>query len=391
MLLVLTLGFALSQAFRTVAAMLAPPLAREFALSARELGIFGGGFHFAFGILQPFMGVGMDLYGLRRTVLTALPLAVGGALLSAAAQRFEWLVLGQVLIGAGCAPAFVACTLFIARGFPAERFSALSGLILGIGSLGLLLTGTPLAWVIDTWSWRAGFLVLAAWAALAWAAIFLAVRDPAVPAGGQPASVREALRGYRALLTLPHTAGILLLSFVAYSSFLTLRGLWLGPLLIDRHGLTLIQSGHVALAASVAGLFGAPLFGRIDPGAARRRQWLTGWSFVYAALLAAMGWGPGLWPDILLAVVLAFLSGYMVLQYADTRQAYPAAMTGRAIALLTMSMFLGVGAVQWLTGQVAALVQGQGDPYRAVLFTLAGLLAAGALAFRLLPAPAGGK
>jgi hypothetical protein len=37
------------------------------------------------------------------------------------------------------------------------------------------------------------------------------------------------------------------------------------------------------------------------------------------------------------------VSGYIVLQYADVRSAYPAAMTGRAMAVFTMAMFLGVG------------------------------------------------
>jgi len=44
----------------------------------------------------------------------------------------------------GCAPAFLVCTVFIARNFPGDRFAAVSGAILGIGSVGLLLTGTPL-------------------------------------------------------------------------------------------------------------------------------------------------------------------------------------------------------------------------------------------------------
>ena len=33
-------------------------------------------------------------------------------------------LMAQILIGTGCAPAFVACTLFIATRFPAERFAA---------------------------------------------------------------------------------------------------------------------------------------------------------------------------------------------------------------------------------------------------------------------------
>ena len=48
MLLALTAAFAMSQAFRTVAAILAAPLQAEFGLSPQQLGSFAGAFHFAF-------------------------------------------------------------------------------------------------------------------------------------------------------------------------------------------------------------------------------------------------------------------------------------------------------------------------------------------------------
>ena len=49
MVLALCAGVALSQAFRTVGAIMASPLQSDFRLSAQALGIFSGAFHFAFG------------------------------------------------------------------------------------------------------------------------------------------------------------------------------------------------------------------------------------------------------------------------------------------------------------------------------------------------------
>ncbi|MBP7329848.1 MAG: MFS transporter, partial [Alicycliphilus sp.] len=46
MLVALTSGFALSSAFRTVAAILAAPLQADFALSPQALGVFAATFHF---------------------------------------------------------------------------------------------------------------------------------------------------------------------------------------------------------------------------------------------------------------------------------------------------------------------------------------------------------
>ena len=390
MLLALTAAFGMSQAFRTVAAILAPPLQAEFGLSPQQLGLFAASFHFAFGALQLLIGVGMDLFGLRRTVLTAFPLTVLGALLSAWSQSYAVLIAGQVLIGIGCAPAFLSCTLFIAQQFPGERFAVLSGLVLMLGGLGMLATGTPLAWLIEAWSWRAGMLVLAAGAALAWALVWWRVRPPppaALPQARE--SLGQALRGFGALLLLPYTWGIMLMGAANYASFMALRGLWLGPLLIERHGLSLVASGHVALAVSVVSLLSPPLFGRFDPPSrAGRRRLIIVCALVTALLFALIGLLPGLRADVLLALAVAALSGFMVLQYADVRTAYPPAVIGRALSVFTMAMFIGVALVQWGSGWVASQAAARGaDPFAAALLAVAAMLALGALSYRVLPQP----
>ncbi|MDP3224896.1 MAG: MFS transporter, partial [Rubrivivax sp.] len=79
----------------------------------------------------------------------------------------------------------------------------------------------------------------------------------------------------------------------------------------------------------------------------------------------------------------------MILQYSDVRAAYPAAMTGRALSVFTMAMFLGVATMQWFTGVVASVALAHGvEPFTAVLASIAALLALGALAFVALPQPA---
>ena len=393
MLLALVSGFALSQAFRTITAIMATGLQAEFGLSAQALGVFAGTFAFAFGTMQLFMGIAIDFWGIRRTLLVAFPMAIAGAALSAVATGYSMLLLGQVLIGVGCAPAFLVCTVFIARYFAPSRFAAVSGAAMGVGGLGMLFTGTPLAWLVEQSSWRWGFGVLAGLAALAWALIFWKVREPQAAHAdtathATPESLGQTVRGFGALFLLPHTVGILLLALMTYASMLSLRGLWLGPLLIDRHGYTLVASGHVATAMSLVSLFSPAFFGRMDPGPGTRRRWLTGFTVLMAALFAAMGVWQLAWLDVAGPLAVGVLSGYIVLQYADVRSSYPAAMTGRAMSVFTMALFLGVALMQWITGVAASTAKAQGaEPYAVVMFTIAGMLALGVAAFRWLPAP----
>ena len=444
MLLALTAGFALSQAYRTTAAILAVPLEAAFSLSPQQLGLFAGAFHFAFGGLQLLMGVGIDIYGVRRTILLASPLTVAGGALAALAPSFGWLVAGQMLLGIGCAPAFLVCTVFIARHFQPSRFAAVSGTVMGLSSIGMLATGTPLAWLVDATSWRAGFALLAALSAAAWALIFWKVHEPRLPgdapspddagagaradtpapttrlaadanldfgigigadaATGAPPSPASpsssasspsrtgfiaALASYGVLLRQPFTWGILALSAVGYAAFITLRGLWLGPLLVTRNGLSLVDTGNVVLVLSVISLVSSPLYGRLDPGDAdRRRRWICRSALVSAALLTCMAMLHNVVLEIACAMALGMLSGNAVLQYADVRRAYPPAQTGRAMAVFTMAMFMGVALMQWATGALASFALAAGiEPFKAVLLAMAMLLAAGVAAFRWLPAP----
>lgn len=388
MLLVLIGGFALSQAFRTAPAIMAPSLAQTFSLSPQQLGLFAAAFHFSFAGLQLFMGMAIDMYGPRRTIVAVFPLAIAGPLVMAAAPNFSVLIAGQILTGIGCGPAFLVCTVFIARSFPAGRFAAVNGAALGIGSVGLLLTGTPLAWTIEAASWRAGFVALAAIAAIAWAAIFVFVRDGTADEPRRTLNVGAALRGYGELFRLPHTLGIFALALTTYSSFMALRGLWLGPMLIERHGFSLVQAGNVAVAISVVGMIGPPLFGRVDPGDRTRRRWIMVCALTSAALFIVMAMNPGAGSDVALALVVSLLAGFGTLQYADVRSSYPPHMTGRAMAVFTMAMFLGVAVMQWLTGAVAGGAAAFGiETYAAVLGAIAVSLALGALAFKVLPAP----
>ena len=390
MLLTLLSGFALSQAFRTTTAILAQGLTADFGLSAQSLGAFAGLFGLSFGVAQLLMGVALDLYGLRRTVLTAFPLAIAGAALSALAPDYAWLMVGQLLIGVGCSPAFLACTLFIARHFPADRFAFFSGMGMGVGGLGLLFTGTPLAWLVQHGGgWRTGYAVLAGLSALSWLLIYLRVHEPAprVPPPAERETWGQALRRFAELLTLPHTWGILVLGMSGYAAFLSLRGLWLAPLLMDRYQLSLLDSGNVALALSLIALFAPGLSGRLDPGTAKRRFWIANASLLMAALFVALALlRQQVGASVALILLMGLLSGYGVLQYADVRTSYPPALTGRALSAFTMAMFLGVALMQWFTGIVATWAAQRGaDPHTAVMLAIAGWLALASMGFRWLP------
>ncbi|WP_210203207.1 MFS transporter [Labrys okinawensis] len=390
MLAALSAVAAMSQAFRTVATLFAGALQREFGASTEEIGLFAGAFHLSFAMAQIPIGVALDLFGPRRTVSAAFLLACAGSFLSVFAPSLPVLVASQVLIGIGCAPAFLGAIVFITSRYPAGQFARLSGLVLSFSGIGMLITGTPLAFVVETWSWRAGFLVLAILSAIVLAANVLLVSDQETKPERRQPGLLAAFAEIGPLLAQRHTIGILLLGIVGYAAFLTLRGLWAVPMLMERHGYGLVASGHVMLAASVAALLGPPAFGLLKTGNRGRRLWIIAGAAAYVlafAILALSGSGV---VDVALVVLLGFLTGYFILQYADIRAAYAEEVAGRAFALFNTAVFLGVALMQWLTGLAGVLAAARGgDPLLPAFLVISALLAAGLAGFVLLPWPRG--
>jgi len=133
---------------------------------------------------------------------------------------------------------------------------------------------------------------------------------------------------------------------------------------------------------------GPPLFGRFGPQGKRRRRWIVAGTVALIALFIAMALAPNAGAVLACSLLVGFLSGFIVLQYADVRASYPVALTGRAMSLLNMAMFLGVALVQWLSGAAASMASSwHADTYSAALGLIAATLAVGVIAFICLPAP----
>src|SRR5947199_10647527 len=97
MVAALTSIFAMSQAYRTLPAIVATAIEAEFHLSAEAIGFFAGAFHLSFGLMQLFVGVALDRYGPKATVCAFFSVAVLGVILCSAAPTFALLIRGQIL------------------------------------------------------------------------------------------------------------------------------------------------------------------------------------------------------------------------------------------------------------------------------------------------------
>lgn len=382
-------AYILSNLFRTLPAILAPGMSQEYALSIQSVGYISVAFNFSFGGMQLFVGVAIDRFGPERTTAWLLTMATIGSLLSCFATSFPIILFGQALIGIGCSAVFLGSLVFVSRHFPAERFTALSALILGFGGLGMLISGTPLAFVADTWSWRAVFIIVSIATIISNVACFIWIDEPHAPAATRD-TVLHLFSSLPSVLKRRGTAGILVLGSVGYAAILTFRGFWIVPFLSEQHGLTLVQSGNVALLMSVGMTFSPFLFGWVDPGGKGRRYLLVACTLALSATMIWLGifHTKQLSATLIAIAIVGGLSGFTILQYADVRSAYEPHVIGRAMSLLNLALFMGAAISQVVAAVIAdTAISAGANPFEWVFSSLSLFALLGAISYCILPTP----
>jgi MFS family permease len=382
---VLTLAFALSQAFRTIPSITVNGIAEELQAGPAALALFGGMFHWSFALMQVPVGLVLDIFGVRRAVIALSGFVILGGAICTFAPDMNSLFLGQILIGIGCSPAFMAAIVFTSKHWPVARFAGISGLVLAIGSGGMLLSATPLAWVIDRWSWRSAFAVLTILSIFTLLASALILEKSAVQRARNLASeIWGGFYGLRFVLFGRRPIALLAIGFVSYGAVITIRGLWIVPMFVERYGVSLLSAGNVALFFSIAMIIGPAVGGYLDPGDKARPAAITMMALAIAASICALAIFDGfsLWLDAILCITIGFLSGFFILVYAEARSSYPPELTGRGLTALNMSFFLGAAVAQSLSGIIAVGAQQVGwNATDAVLLFLAAALLAGTVCF----------
>jgi MFS family permease len=375
--------YMMSQFLRNSVGVIAPDLAAEIQLSAAEIGLLSSIYFLVFGLAQIPLGIALDRFGPKVCLVASSGIAVAGCVVFALAHSTGGLVTGRILMGLGTASFLMAPLAIYARWFAPAQFSTLTGLQLGIGTLGSLLATAPLAFATAAVGWRATFLgigvVTIGFAALVW----LIVRDDPPGHKTMPSNEtwREGFVGLWEVIRTPSIGRLFLLQMTNYPSYLLVIGLWGGPYLTHIYGFDLQGRGELlfvpALAQVIGSLFWGPmdrLFGRYKPPV------LIAFATVLASLvlLAVLG-KPPLPVLLVLLGVLGFSTGLSSLVMAQGKSLLPPHLLGRGMTLLNIGTMGGGFVVQFISGAVIDLFEAPGGVYPLAAYQLIFALQAVAL------------
>jgi predicted MFS family arabinose efflux permease len=332
------------------------------------------------------VGIAIDRYGAKRTMLASAVICVAGTVLFASAQTGVTLILARAVMGLGCSTFFMAPLAIYARRFPPEDFAFLTSVQLGLGTAGTLLATAPLASAAEAFGWRAAFAAVAALTAVMTVAVLILVPDRGRrPSSGDVNSAKpkgetwaETLGGVAAAMRVRSFWPVFLAHGTSYASFATVVGLWAGPWLSDVHGADLTTRGRILLVGAVTQIVGVFVWGYADRYfRSYRRSVLVAASagvvlLIIGALVPFTLTGAAIWLGL-----FGFAVAYGPIVTAHGKSLFPPELTGRGITLMNMGTMTGVFLFQAATGALvdvfARTSQGGYPPaaYQAVFLVLA--------------------
>ena len=365
-ILALTLGHVFSNAVRTLPAMAADVLSRDLGLTPEALAALTGAFPAAFALAMVPVGVGLDRWGVRRTTLVLMSIGCVGCVIAALAGGPLGMLVAQCVLGVGCAGALMCPMTYAARAMDGHRFALWSGIIQAFGNCGMLLSASPLALLVESQGWRAGFWASGGLALIAFIAVVATVRpDPPVRQGQR--SLWQDTREILAIARAPRLRALMVLAFASFAVVLGVRGLWGGPWLMEVKGLSRVQAGNVLLLVAMALVAGPALAGVVQRWVGRPVALLVGSHLGVAGLVFLLvAGGPGGWLstvlglpvlpvtfDATIMVAFGLVISFQILVFSQVRAAVPAEQTGRALSANNIAFFGGAAVLQAISGVAA--------------------------------------
>lgn len=352
-LLLLALGHTISNLVRTLPAVSTDVIAESFSVSPGEVAAMTGVYHLAFAAGQIPVGVALDRYGVKSVFMVLIATIAAGALLTALASNPAAFLLGQAVLGLGCSGMLLCPLTYAAKSLSSANFALWSALVLAVGNSGMLLSASPMAYLIEVAGWQPAFLVSSvlafSLALFAWLAL---------PADrGAPSANRDPGSEFRQVVRIglsPVLRGVICLAFVSFAVVIGIRGMWAGPWLMEVKGMDRVGAGNVMLVLTLMLITMPMVISLVDRRVQRKGALLIGGHLLAGAVLVALCLGAEL-PvsyDIVLLVIFGVAVSVQPLLFALGRQSVDTADAGKALAAVNLAFFAGAAAIQALSAPV---------------------------------------
>jgi predicted MFS family arabinose efflux permease len=384
-LTLLCAAYSVSLFYRGMISVIATEISTDLAMDEFQLGLLASSFFLSFALAQIPTGIVLDRFGGRVTIASFMWFAVLGIGLFSIATDFHLAMIGQVLIGIGCAPVFTGTMLIIGRRYSPQRFAYLTALVISIGSLGDLLGTTPLAMMAQWLGWRMSLqLIMLMTALIACLCLIGLARDKPVSTG---ATWGGMLNGMVKIFTVRGLWPLMPMFLTSYAVLMAVRGVWSGPYLADVFLADAAKRGYILMAMSLSMAAGTFLLGLLDHKFQQTKIIIistSGLATLPLFVLAAYA-GEGPYFSMGAFVLLGLFGFNYPLIMSHSRTFLTPDFYGRGMAVLTAVSFAGVAMTQSISGWLLAMADAAKlspvEQYQVLFIFLAGILSVAMLIY----------
>jgi len=357
---------------------------RYFSISDTERGLVNSAFFWSYAALQIPAGWLVDRLGSKYPLAVSFAVWSGLTALAAFTTGFASLFAVRLLLGVGEAVMHPASMRWIRYNFDEKKRGFAIGLFMSGSKFGPAIGSVLAALLIETYGWRAMFLILGL-AAMLWLLpwLWFVKDDRATGSAAAPASGTAGDASIGRLLASPILLGIIVGTF-AYMYFVYFCMTWMPAYLREARGLSLTSSG-IYTTFSFAGMATMSIIG----GWLADRMIATGFNAVvvrkgftvagfllastevFSPLLTSLDWA--------LVVSIFSLSGLGLATanyWALTQTLIPGSQTGRIVGIQNCAASVAGIVAPIITGWLVEKTGGYAAAMQMVLFFLiCGILA----------------
>lgn len=343
------LFYCLNYFLRSSPSVLQNELSLHFHISAYQFGLLTACYSFAYVPMQVPAGMIYDKFGVRFVLSLASMIAVAGLAMFIFSDGLMFAGAGRILIGLGCAFAYIGTLKLAAIWLPPNRFATVAGLTTAVGMTCGVLSKKYLTYASGVMDYKAALAPAIVIGIVLSVAIILLVKDRAKneSASGSemqaPMEISQLMRALKVIFTNPQMWLIGTIGCLLYlpASFLDSYDIQFWKTV---YHLTSEQAVNVSSLTFFGWIISGPIIGAYSDRIKRRRMPLLVTGFFAALLLCAVFYLPNLfnlYGLYCIAFMIGFCLGSHPLCFPLGKENNPPQISGTAVAATNMLIMVG--------------------------------------------------
>lgn len=352
----LGLSYAMVCFLRNAPSIVAEEMAIDLNVTKSNIGIFNSVYYFSYGIVQPFIGLMVDVIEPGYIIGITQIIAAAGTIICGQSKLLSVSIVGRVLVGLGSGPTYAASNRCMVNWFTIKNYALMLGIYHALGSLGYLFAQGPLAYIAGCVGWRSAFTGLGITGAIVGALDAALVRgnpvafkyeavNEATSENAPDMPVSEKLRtlwyNFKCISRSVPFWVLVSYSFTTNGAFYNVNGMWGPPFLTDVYGYSEQSAANVMMVMTVSGIVGSVAVPIICRLLLSRESSLLLSAILSAAVTAlfCIPWQIGFYWLCVLFFLFSFVSSVCSILYALAVDFFDPRMAGSVVGLMNVFTF----------------------------------------------------